>query len=110
MRFKVLEPFAGTIHRYYKDDVVEDYVVEGDSPLSCAEWVERGMLGAVSPDEEDLTALQAEAVDLGIEIDGRWGAARLRQEIEAAKAVPPEVAEAAATMDDPEPEKPRSRK
>ncbi|WP_432783719.1 hypothetical protein QZH45_09680 [Pseudomonas corrugata] len=36
-------------------------------------------------DEDDLEALRAEAVELGIEV-GRWGAPRLRTEIAKAKA------------------------
>jgi hypothetical protein len=34
--------------------------------------------------EEDLDALRAQAEELGIKVDGRWGAERLRQEIDEA--------------------------
>lgn len=36
-------------------------------------------------DEKDIDRLRAQAERLGIHIDGRWGAARLRQEIAKAK-------------------------
>lgn len=37
------------------------------------------------PVGEDLDALRAEAEELGIDVDGRWGPSRLRAEIEQAK-------------------------
>ena len=38
------------------------------------------------PAEDDLDALRAEAEAAGVKVDGRWGADRLREEIEAAGA------------------------
>lgn len=40
---------------------------------------------ASAPSEGDLEELRAQAVALGIEVDGRWRESRLRQEIEAAR-------------------------
>lgn len=58
--------------------------------------------------EDDKAALVAEAKALGIDADGRWGVARLRAEIETAKAAsvspaPPEEEPAAVTAAPPAP-------
>jgi len=39
-------------------------------------------LGKIEDSSETLEALRAEAESLGIEVDGRWGDARLREKIE----------------------------
>ena len=46
-------------------------------------------------EDDEKEALQAEAAALGIEVDGRWGAARLKQEIATAQAQVTEAAPAA---------------
>jgi hypothetical protein len=43
--------------------------------------------------EVDLDELRAEAEAAGVKVDGRWGAERLREEIDAAKAEPDEIDE-----------------
>lgn len=98
MRYVVVQEFKTPQHRFPLGTLVDDTEIDG--PLTALDWVERGYLGSVKPTEEDLTALQEEAAALGIEIDGRWGAVRLREAIEAKKAeqqaVVEELAEVAA--------------
>jgi hypothetical protein len=84
MRYVVLEAFKTPIHRFHVDDVVDDSEIDG--MFTALQWADMGKLGPVAAEDEDVSALQAEAADLGIQIDGRWGASRLRQEIEAVKA------------------------
>ncbi|OAI29450.1 hypothetical protein A1351_23345 [Methylosinus sp. R-45379] len=63
-----------------------------DEPSSGADESENGD-GAPSTEPlagESLADLQAQATELGIKIDGGWGEARLRAEIEAALSAPKE--------------------
>lgn len=96
MRYTVIEAFATPLHRFHAGMEIDD--VEIDGPLSALDWVELGKLD--SPGQDDRAALQAEAAGLGLEIDRRWGAARLREEIEAHKAdLHAATIEAAATAE-----------
>jgi hypothetical protein len=89
MRYTVLEEFRTPIHHFYPEDVVDD--VDIDGPLSVMDWVDRGKLGPVSAEDDNIETLRTEAADLGIAVDRRWGAARLHKEIEQANALALEV-------------------
>lgn len=84
MRYVVLEEFKTTIHHFRPGDEVDDMEVDG--PLTAIEWADLGKLGSVAPADEDLDALRVEARELGLPVDMRWGAKRLRDAIEAVKA------------------------
>lgn len=90
MRYVVTQEFKTPLRRFRVGDEVDEADVDG--PLTAIDWASKGYLGPVAASEEDLTALHAEAAALGMEVDGRWGAARLREEIEAKKAANQEAA------------------
>lgn len=52
-----------------------DLVVVGEEPSPPA----------AQPSAPDLDALRAQAAELGVAVDGRWGAKRLQAEIDAAR-------------------------
>lgn len=80
MQYVVLRPFKTPLRRFPEGLKVDDSELDG--PLLAAAWAERGYLGEA---DDGLDVLRAEAAGLGIAIDRRWGAPRLREAIEAAK-------------------------
>lgn len=81
MRYAVMQDFRTPTHRFVAGDEIDDSEIDG--PLLASDWVDRGYLGPVA--DEDLAALRQEAGELGLTVDRRWGAARIREAIEAEK-------------------------
>lgn len=59
----------------------------GDAPPPAGDQAPQG--DAADPAKAELEALRVEATNLGIKVSGRWGADRLRTEIQAKKAEKP---------------------
>lgn len=94
MRYQVTEEFKTPLHRFRIGDEVEDTDIDG--PLTALDWFDKGYLGHIPPAEEDVDALRDEARALGVSFDRRWGAARLREEMERFQAKQQAAAEKAA--------------